>query len=78
MEVGSSSEMIAQRVGNSSWVAQHLSLVARCHGHHSKLGQRVNIWAIGVAKNSVAEPEEAGESLGGHGQKRSFNWIANS
>jgi len=64
--------------GERIWVAQHLGLVAKCRGHRSELGQRVNVWAIGVAKTSVAEPEEAGKSLGGHGQKRSFDWIASS
>jgi len=71
--VGSSSES-----GESFRVAQHLGLVARRHGHRSELGQRVNVWAVVVAKHSVAEPKEAGESLGGHGRKRSFDWIASS
>jgi len=64
--------------GESIRVAQCNSLVARRGGSRSKLGQRVDVWAVVVAKSIIAEPEEAGKSLGGHGRKRSFDWISSS
>mgnify|MGYP007080404521 CR=1 FL=1 len=64
--------------GESIRTAQHLGFVAGCRGHRSKLGQRIEAWAVLVAKHSVAEPEEAGKSLGAHGRKRSFDWISSS
>jgi len=59
-------------------IAQHLGFVAGCRGSRSKLSQRVDVWAVVVAESIVAEPEEAGECLGGHGRKRSFDWISSS
>ena len=57
-------------------IAQHQGLVARRRGSRSELGQRLGAWAVVVAEHIVAKPEEAGESLGDHGQKQSFDWIS--
>jgi len=39
------------------------------------LVRRSHNW-LADTENIIAEPEEAGESLGGHGRKRSFNFIS--